>query len=178
MHTALPRQHLPSSLPHPLPLPPCLPMQWDPAGEQLAVLPSGSPVIYIWSLATKDYITIELDLKVRTARARVCAGEAAHARMAVHGIGGHAAMSKLQRRAGRLAPVGRWCKGLAARGSPPPTSGAGGWMQPHSVSGAPSKRARHGHASRACEAAGGRPQPGGRASHALAPFARRCTHAP
>ena len=39
-------------------------VQWDPAGEQLAILPFGNAFVYIWSALTKELQKIDTDFKV------------------------------------------------------------------------------------------------------------------
>lgn len=38
--------------------------QWDPSGEQLAMLPNGNTFVYIWSAISKELQKIDTDFKV------------------------------------------------------------------------------------------------------------------
>lgn len=39
-------------------------MQWDAGGDLLAVLPTSSPVVYVWSAVTQELVKVEVDAKV------------------------------------------------------------------------------------------------------------------
>lgn len=39
--------------------------QWDPAGEQLAILPNGNSCVFIWSSISKEVQKIDSEFKVR-----------------------------------------------------------------------------------------------------------------
>jgi WD repeat-containing protein 19 len=40
------------------------PVQWDPSGEQLAMLPNGNAFVYIWSAVSKEVQKIDTEFKV------------------------------------------------------------------------------------------------------------------
>ena len=44
--------------------PPSPPLQWDPSGDQLAILPNGNTIVIIWTSANKDQQRIETEFKV------------------------------------------------------------------------------------------------------------------
>ncbi len=50
--------------PHgPCPLPPVA-VQWDPSGEQLAMIPAGNTQVFLWSAVSKEVTKIDSEFKV------------------------------------------------------------------------------------------------------------------